>query len=76
MDAQEPQPFDRAAFKAALLQKIADTAPKTLEEADEFKDSGKLDAVKGEMTSKVGEGKAQAQGNIAETAAEARYQRH
>ena len=70
MDAQEPRQFDRAAFKAALLQKIAQTAPSTLKEADEFKESGKLDTVKRDVTSKVAEGKAQAQGNIAETAQE------
>jgi hypothetical protein len=70
MDAQEPRQFDRAAFKAALLQKIAQTTPSTLKEADEFKESGKLDTVKRDMTSKVAEGKAQAQGNIAVTAQE------
>ena len=70
MDAQEPQPFDRAAFKKALLGKIKVIDPKTLEDADEFKDSGKLDAVKQDMTSKVGESKEQAQGNIAQTVEE------
>ena len=66
MDAQEPQAFDRESFKAALLEKIAKTAPRNLKEADDFKDSGKLDAVKRDMTATVGEKKAQAQGNIAE----------
>jgi hypothetical protein len=66
MDAQEPQAFDRESFKAALLEKIEKTAPRNLKEADNFKDSGKLDAVKRDMTSTVGEKKAQAQGNIAE----------
>ena len=66
MDAQEPQAFDRESFKAALLEKIEKTAPRNLKEADDFKDSGKLDAVKSDMTATVGEKKAQAQGNIAE----------
>jgi hypothetical protein len=64
MEQQQPKPFDRAAFKKALLAKIAAAAPKTLEEADEFKQDGKLTTVKGELTGQVDTGKKQSQGNI------------
>ncbi|QZZ22010.1 DUF4157 domain-containing protein [Leptothermofonsia sichuanensis E412] len=64
MEQQQPKPFDRAAFKRALLTKIAAAAPKTLEEADEFKQDGKLTTVKGELTGQVDTGKKQSQGNI------------
>src|SRR5205085_4182773 len=42
MDRTQPRAFNRAAFKAALLAKIKETAPKNLEEADNFKESGKV----------------------------------
>lgn len=70
IDQQEPQPFDRAAFKTALLQRIATITPSTLKEADEFKKSGKLDSVKGQLTTQVEQGKEQAQGGIPEKVAE------
>ena len=66
MDQQQPKPFDRAAFKAALLKKIADTAPKTLEQADDFKKDKKLDAVKSDLTAKVSQEKQQSQGDLAQ----------
>ena len=66
MNQQQPQPFDRAAFKAALMQKIAEMAPKTLEEADQFKSSNQLASVKSGLTEKVDQGKEQAQGTIEE----------
>jgi len=53
MDQQQPKPFNAAAFKAALQKKIAETAPKTLGEADEFKKENKLAGVKGDLTSQV-----------------------
>jgi Domain of unknown function (DUF4157) len=66
MDRQQPKPFDRKAFKSALLAKIAASAPKTLEEADNFKKSGKVGALKGELTGQVGTSKQQSQGAIAD----------
>ncbi|NEN98160.1 MAG: DUF4157 domain-containing protein, partial [Moorea sp. SIO3I7] len=43
---QAPTPgFNAAAFKAKLMERIKSAAPKTLEEADEFKDSNKLASV-------------------------------
>jgi Skp family chaperone for outer membrane proteins len=70
MDQQQPKPFDRAAFKAALLKKIADTAPKTLEDADNFKGNGKLDGVKSDMASTVSQEKQQSQSDVAQATAE------
>ncbi|MEW5988082.1 MAG: hypothetical protein AB1791_15735, partial [Chloroflexota bacterium] len=71
MDQQEPKPFDRAAFKAALLEKIAAATPSTLEEADEFADNNQLDSIRGELASNVEENQAEAQGDIEEKAEEA-----
>ncbi len=70
MDQQQPKPFDRAGFKAAVLERIAAIAPKTLEQADEFKESGRLDTVKGHLTTQVAKDKAQAQGALSEKVAE------
>jgi len=64
MDAQQPKAFDRAAFKAALLAKIAELTPKTLEDADKFKDSGQTAEVKGAVTSEVGASKDDSQKDI------------
>ena len=64
MDRQQPKAFDRKAFKAALMAKIAAASPKTLKEADEFKESGKLSGVKGDLTGQVETSKQQSQGNI------------
>ncbi|MEH2163456.1 MAG: DUF4157 domain-containing protein [Nostoc sp.] len=50
--AETPQ-FDAAAFKAKLMQRIADMAPKNLEEADNFKDNNKLDSVKSDLSGQV-----------------------
>lgn len=66
MDRQQPKAFDRKAFKSALLAKIAASAPKTLKEADNFKESGKVGALKGELTGQVSTSKQQSQGAIAD----------
>ncbi|MGF2014943.1 eCIS core domain-containing protein [Nostoc sp. DedVER01b] len=52
--AETPQ-FDAAAFKAKLMQRIADMAPKNLEEADNFKNNNKLDSVKSDLSGQVKE---------------------
>ncbi len=57
MNAAKPGDFDKNAFIKAVNDAIAKQAPKNLEEADEFGDSGKAEAVKGEVQGKVGEGK-------------------
>lgn len=64
MDQQQPKAFDRKAFKAALIAKIAAAAPKNLEEADNFKESGKVGAIKGELTGQVTSSKQQSGGAI------------
>ena len=66
MEQAEAPPFDTAAFKAALKKRIADTAPKNLEEADNFKKNNKLEAVKGEMSGKVKAEKAASEKPLAE----------
>src|SRR5919202_17632 len=66
MNQQKPGQFNAAAFKAALMQKIAAITPNTLEEADKFKDSNKIDSAKGEVSSQVTDQKKQASGPIEE----------
>ncbi|HEU0086915.1 MAG TPA: hypothetical protein VFQ77_04595 [Pseudonocardiaceae bacterium] len=57
MHTAKPGEFDKAAFIKAVNDAIAKQAPKNLDEADKFGDSGKADAVKGEVQGKVGAGK-------------------
>lgn len=57
MNAAKPGDFDKAAFVKAVNEAIAKQAPKNLDEADKFGDSGKAAAVKGEVQGKVGAGK-------------------
>ncbi|MBD2356004.1 hypothetical protein H6G41_15465 [Tolypothrix sp. FACHB-123] len=64
---QAPTPgFDAVAFKAKLMERIADMAPKNLDEADKFKDNNKLDAVKGDLSGKVKEEQKNSQGQLEE----------
>lgn len=71
MDAQQPRPFSREKFKAALLGKIRDTAPKTLGEAAKFKEEGKLAGAKAELHGTVQDGKKDAAGPVVDAAAKA-----
>jgi hypothetical protein len=57
MNAAKPGEFDKAAFIKAVNDAIAKQAPKNLDEADKFADSGKANAVKGEVQGKVTAGK-------------------
>ncbi|MFJ8603070.1 hypothetical protein ACIREM_31050 [Streptomyces shenzhenensis] len=57
MNAAEPGEFDKAAFIAAVNDAIDAQAPKNLDEADKFADSGKADEIKGAVDGKVTEGK-------------------
>jgi len=51
---QAPTPaFDAVGFKAKLMERIKETIPKNLDEADKFKDNNKLGAVKNQMQDKV-----------------------
>ncbi|MFF3334454.1 hypothetical protein ACFYWX_33725 [Streptomyces sp. NPDC002888] len=58
MNAAKPGVFDKAGFIAAVNQAIAAQAPKNLEEADNFSGSGKAEAVKGQVSGQVSQGKA------------------
>ena len=49
MNAAKPGEFNKAAFIAAVNDAIAKQAPKNLDEADNFGESGKADAVKGQV---------------------------
>ncbi|GAB2587193.1 hypothetical protein GCM10027168_19980 [Streptomyces capparidis] len=71
MNAAEPGGFDKAAFIAAVNAAIAKQAPKNLEEADEFSGSGRADAVKGEVSGKVKDGKQSSAEEIETTTAAA-----
>jgi hypothetical protein len=57
MDAQPAGSFDKKAFIAAVKAAIEAKSPKTLKEADEFKNSGKAGEVKGEVKGLVTQGK-------------------
>jgi hypothetical protein len=58
MDAQQPGTFDKQTFIAAVKAAIEAKSPKTLEEADEYKKSGKAGEAKGQVQGLVGQGKA------------------
>ncbi|WP_410667671.1 hypothetical protein [Amycolatopsis sp. cmx-4-68] len=69
MNEAKPKEFDKEAFIKAVEQAIAEKAPKNLEQADEFADSGKPAEIKTEVQGKVGEGKADSAEQIADTTA-------
>ncbi|OLF09140.1 hypothetical protein BLA60_21450 [Actinophytocola xinjiangensis] len=69
MDAAQPKEFDKQSFIAAVEKAIRDRAPKNLDEADKFGDSGKAEEVKTEVAGKVGEGKDASSAEIADTTA-------
>ncbi|MGY2746754.1 phage tail protein [Arthrobacter sp. UYCu723] len=57
MDAQQAGVFDKKAFIAAVKTAIEAKSPKTLQEADDYKKSGKAGEAKGEVKGLVGQGK-------------------
>ncbi|MFD7237148.1 hypothetical protein ACFWAT_17820 [Streptomyces syringium] len=57
MNAAKPGEFDKAGFIKAVNDAIAAQAPKNLDEADKFAESGKADKVREQVDGKVGEGK-------------------
>ncbi|MFL6125581.1 hypothetical protein [Actinophytocola sp.] len=69
MNDAKPKEFDKDAFIKAVEKAIAEKAPKNLEQADEFADSGKPAEVKAEVQGKVGEGKSDSAEQIATTTA-------
>ncbi|MCX4473534.1 hypothetical protein OOK41_25055 [Micromonospora sp. NBC_01655] len=70
MNAAKPGEFDKAAFVRAVNEAIAAQAPKNLDEADKFGESGKADAVKGQVQGQVTDGK-KASANAIETTTKA-----
>ncbi|WP_285662879.1 hypothetical protein, partial [Actinorhabdospora filicis] len=67
MNAAKPGEFNKAAFIKAVNDAIAAKAPKNLDEADKFGDSGKADGVKQDVSNKVGDGKKQSSSAIETT---------
>jgi hypothetical protein len=57
MDAQQAGSFDKKAFITAVKAAIEAKSPKSLEEADKYKQSGKAGEVKGEVKGLVTQGK-------------------
>ncbi len=53
MEGAETPAFDAAAFKAALMARIAELTPSTIEGADEFKEDGTMDDVRGGLVDDV-----------------------
>ncbi|WP_335932616.1 hypothetical protein [Streptomyces sp. PTD5-9] len=57
MNTAKPGEFDKAAFIEAVDKAIASQAPKNLDDADKFAESGKADAIKSTVDGKVSAGK-------------------
>ncbi|MEV7679735.1 hypothetical protein AB0O64_14420 [Streptomyces sp. NPDC088341] len=57
MNEAKPGEFDKGAFIGAVNEAIAAQAPKNLEEADGFADSGRADSIKDSVDGKVKDGK-------------------
>ena len=66
LEQSETPPFDAAAFKAQLMDRIEAMAPKTPGEADEFKGSGEMAGVKSEMQGQVAQEREASQGPLEE----------
>ncbi len=64
MGKQQPGVFDKTAFIAAVKKAIDAAAPKNLEEADDFKGSGKAAKAKDEVQGLVKGGKKESEKNI------------
>ncbi|MEH2347977.1 MAG: DUF4157 domain-containing protein [Nostoc sp.] len=64
MNQQQSGAFNAAAFKAALMQKIAAVIPNNEKDAEKFKESNKIDSVKQDMSSQVNQEQEQAAGPI------------
>ncbi|XVV15526.1 hypothetical protein ACQP2X_14635 [Actinoplanes sp. CA-131856] len=67
MDAAQPKEFNKTAFVRAVEDAVAKRAPKNLDEADSFGESGKADEVKKEVQGKVDEGQKSSAKEIADT---------
>lgn len=70
MAEQQPAPFDKEGFKSALIEKINQIAPGTLDDADKFKSRGTAGQLKSAVVGQVEAGKEGAQGPIKQTSEE------
>ncbi|MFF2376523.1 hypothetical protein ACFVUW_19295 [Streptomyces xiamenensis] len=70
MNAAEPGNFDKAAFITAVNQAVEAQAPKNLDEADNFSDSGNADRIKDEVDGQVTDGAESSAEDIATTTEE------
>jgi hypothetical protein len=64
MSAQQPGGFDKKAFMDAVRKAIDAAAPHNLEEANDFKDSGKAGQIQGQVSGLVGQNKQAAEQGI------------
>ena len=64
MSTKQPGAFDKRAFIEAVKQAVDNAAPKNLEEADDFKESGKAGKVAGQVSGLVKGGKDSSQKDI------------
>jgi hypothetical protein len=71
MAGAKPAGFDKVAFMAAVRAAIAAKAPKNLDEADKFAESGRADGVKAEVMGNVAKGKEASAKDIATKTSEA-----
>jgi hypothetical protein len=67
MEQAKSGTFDKAAFVAAVHQAIERITPQNLEQADDFKQSGKAGELKAEVANKVGKGKDDSARDVKET---------
>ncbi|HEU4422219.1 MAG TPA: hypothetical protein VFR67_06720 [Pilimelia sp.] len=70
MAGARPGGFDKAAFVAAVRQAVAAQAPRNLDEADRFGDSGRAVAIKQQVTGHVTEGRRESAREIADRTAQ------
>lgn len=64
MQQAETPAFDAAGFKARLMERITQLTPKTAKDADEFKESGKVEGVKGALQGDVASERQKSQGPL------------
>src|SRR3984893_6350961 len=64
MSAQQPGGFDKKAFMDAVRKAIDAAAPHNLDEANDFKDSGKAGQIQGQVSGLVGQNKQAAEQGI------------
>ncbi|GHE30150.1 hypothetical protein GCM10017673_35990 [Streptosporangium violaceochromogenes] len=70
MNSAQPKEFNKTEFVKAVEDAVAKQAPKNLDEANRFGESGKAEQVKKDVQGKVGEGKEASAKEIADTTRE------